>query len=221
MPMTEQQWSALARHLREIISRVAPDWTTGNSHDPGITVLEVLNYALTDLRHRRPLDDSARSLVRDVAGHATALAEAYGAGVPRRDPYANYNFRVKWDGRYVAGVSKVSALKRTTDVVEHREGGDTSTRRLPGSVKHEPITLERGITHDREFEAWANAANGTRKDVFIELFNEAGQLLSSYKVPGCWVSQYQALPELDAQAHGTLIEMLRIECEGWQRIDNA
>jgi phage tail-like protein len=56
----------------------------------------------------------------------------------------------------VAGVSKVSALKRTTDVVEHREGGDPSTvRKSPGQTKFEAVTLERGVTHDPDFEQWA------------------------------------------------------------------
>ena len=128
MPMTEQHWNALARYLREIVPRAAPDWTTSNSHDPGITVLEVLNYALTDLQLRQPLDESARALAAAVAGQATALAQAYGANAPRIDPYQNFKFRVKWDGRYVAGVSHVSALRRTTDIVEYREGGATPYR---------------------------------------------------------------------------------------------
>src|SRR2546426_3365622 len=75
----------------------------------------------------------------------------------RFDPYKNFKFRVKWDGRYVAGVSKISALKRVTEVVEHREGGDPSaSRKSPGRTRYEPITLERGVTHDAEFEKWAN-----------------------------------------------------------------
>jgi len=229
MPMTEQQWTELAHYLQEFLPRAAPDWTTSNSHDPGITVLEVLNYALTDLQFRRPLDDSARLLAQTVAGQATALARAYGANPPREDPYKNFKFRVKCDGGYVAGVSKVSALKRTTEIVEYREGGDTTPRRLPGPTRYDPITLERGITYDREFETWANTAAGggagspqvAPKEVVIELFDEAGGLLLSYKVWGCWVSQYQALSALDADGAGALIETLRLECEGWQRIDPA
>jgi phage tail-like protein len=229
MPMTEQQWTVLAHFLQEILPRAAPDWTTSNSHDPGITVLEVLNYALTDLQLRRPLDDSARSLAQAVAGQATALAQVYGTIPPRADPYKNFKFRVKCDGSYVAGVNKVSALKRTTEIVEYREGGDTTPRRLPGRTRYDPITLERGITYDREFETWANNAAGgsagspqvVPKEVVIELFDEAGQVLTSYKAWGCWVSQYQALSELDADRAGALIETLRLECEGWQRIDPA
>jgi phage tail-like protein len=229
MPMTEQLWTALAHYLQEILPRAAPDWTTSNSHDPGITVLEVLNYALTDLQLRRPLDDGARSLAHAVAGQASALARAYGATSPRVDPYKNFKFRVKWDGRYISGVHKVSVLKRTTEIVEYREGGDTMPRRLPGPTRYDPITLERGITYDREFETWANAASGgsagspqvVPKEVVIELFDEAGQPFSSYKVWGCWVSQYQALPGLDDDGASALIETLRLECEGWQRIDPA
>jgi phage tail-like protein len=229
MPMTEQQWTALAHYLQEILPRAAPDWTTSNSHDPGMTVLEVLNYALTDLQLRRPLDDRSRLLAQVVADQATALARAYGTIPTRDDPYKNFKFRVKCDGSYVAGVNKVSALKRTTEIVEYRESSDTTPRRLPGPTRYDPITLERGITYDREFETWANTATAgsegspqvVPKEVVIELFDEAGRLFSSYKVWGCWVSQYQALSELDADGAAALIETLRLECEGWQRIDPA
>lgn len=151
---------------------------------------------------------------------------------PRRfDPYKNFKFRVKWDGRYVAGVSKVSALKRTTEVVEHREGGDPSTsRRSPGRTKHEAITLERGVTHDIEFEQWANkvwnfgAGAGSevsladfRKEVIIDVFNEAGQKVIAYNLYRCWVSEFQALPDLDANANAVAIQTLKLENEGWER----
>ena len=151
---------------------------------------------------------------------------------PRRfDPYKNFKFRVKWDGRYVAGVSKVSALKRTTEMVEHREGGDPSTsRKSPGRTSYEAITLERGVTHDIDFEQWANkvwnfgAGAGSevsladfRKDVIIDLFNEAGQKVLSYNVYRCWVSEFQAVPELDANANAVAIQTLKLENEGWER----
>lgn len=149
----------------------------------------------------------------------------------RFDPYKNYKFRVKWDGRFVAGVSKVSALKKTLEVVEHREGGDPSTvRKSPGQAKFEAITLERGVTHDVDFENWMSkvwrVGSGLgaevsladfRKDIIIELYNEAGQLVKAYKVYRCWVSEYQALPELDASANAVAIETLKLENEGWER----
>jgi phage tail-like protein len=149
--------------------------------------------------------------------------------VRRFDPYKNFKFRVKWDGRHVAGVSKVSALRRTTEVVEAREGGDpATTRRLPGRTKYEAITLERGVSHDTEFEQWANevangsgsgggTAQGFRKDIVIELYNEAGELELAYKVFRCWVSEYQALPDLDANANAVVIEHIKLENEGWER----
>jgi phage tail-like protein len=151
---------------------------------------------------------------------------------PRRfDPYKNFKFRVKWDGRYVAGVSKIGALKRSTEVVEHREGGDASTsRKSPGRTKYEPITLERGVTHDKEFEKWANkvwnygsglgsevSLKDFRKDLIIEVYNEAGQLALAYKVYRCWVSEFQALPDLDANANAVAIQTLKLENEGWER----
>jgi len=153
------------------------------------------------------------------------------ANPQRFDPYKNFNFRVKFDGRYVAGISKVSALKRTTEVVEHREGGDPSTsRKSPGRTKYDAITLERGVTHDPDFEAWAakvwqlGATAGAeisladfRKDVILDFFNEAGQLAISYKIYRCWVSEYQALPDLDANANAVAIQHIKIENEGWDR----
>jgi phage tail-like protein len=149
----------------------------------------------------------------------------------RFDPYKNFKFRVKWDGRYVAGISKVSPLKRTTEVVKHREGGDPSTsRKSPGRTEFEAITLERGVTHDPEFENWASkvwrvgqglgaevSLKDFRKDIIIDFYNEAGQLAISYKVYRCWVSEYQALPDLDANANAVALQHIKLENEGWER----
>jgi len=155
----------------------------------------------------------------------------FSVNAQRFDPYKNFKFRVKWDGKYVAGISKVSGLKRSAEVVEHREGGDPSTsRKSPGRVKFEAITLERGVTHDQEFEQWANkvwnfgsglgaevSLKDFRKDLIIELYNEAGQLVLAYKVYRAWVSEYQALPDLDANANAVAIQTLKLENEGWER----
>jgi len=149
----------------------------------------------------------------------------------RFDPYKSFKFRVKWDGRFVAGISKVGALKRSTEVVEHREGGDPSTsRKSPGRTKYEAIMLERGVTHDLEFEAWANkvwhvnaglgaevSLKDFRKDLILEVYNEAGQLAISYKIFRCWVSEFQALPDLDANANAVAIQTIKLENEGWER----
>ncbi len=149
----------------------------------------------------------------------------------RFDPYKSFKFRVKWDGRYVAGISKVGALTRTTEVVSHREGGDPSRDRVsPGRTKYEAISLERGVTHDTEFEAWANkvwnlsgglgaesSLKDFRKDIIIEMYNEAGQLVIAYKVYRCWVSEFTALPELNANANEIAIQHIKIEHEGWER----
>jgi len=155
----------------------------------------------------------------------------FSVNAQRFDPYKNFKFRVKWDGRYVAGLSKVSALKRSTEMIEHREGGDPSTsRKSPGRTKYEAITLERGVTHDPEFEQWANkvwnfgsglgaevSLKDFRKDLIIEFYNEAGQLAISYKVYRCWVSEFQALPDLDANANAIAIQTIKLENEGWER----
>ena len=149
----------------------------------------------------------------------------------RFDPYKNFKFRVKWDGRYVAGISKVGALKRSTDPVEHREGGDPSTsRKSPGRTKFDAITLDRGVTHDTEFEKWANkvwnygsglgqevSLKDFRKEIILEMYNEAGQLAIAYKIYRCWVSEYQALPDLDANANAVAIQHIKLENEGWER----
>jgi phage tail-like protein len=138
---------------------------------------------------------------------------------------------VKWDAKYVAGLSKVSALKRTTEVVKHRSGGDPSTsRKSPGRTEFDAITLERGVTHDTEFEKWANkvwnfgAGLGSetsladfRKDLLLEVYNEAGQLVITYKIFRCWVSEYQSLSDFDANANAILIQHLKLENEGWER----
>lgn len=149
----------------------------------------------------------------------------------RFDPYKNFKFRVKWDGVYVAGISKVSALKRTTEVIEHREGGDrSSVRRSPGQTKFEAITLERGVTHDRRFAAWAHkvwnpgaaldsevSLRDFRKDIILEVYNEAGQLALAYNIFRCWVSEIDELQELDASGNAVAIEMIKLENEGWER----
>jgi phage tail-like protein len=155
----------------------------------------------------------------------------FSVNAQRFDPYKNFKFRVKWDGRYVAGISKVSSLKRTTEVVKHRDGGDpSSSRKAPGRSEYDAITLERGVTHDTEFEKWANkvwnfgsglgsevSLRDFRKDIIIDVYNEAGQLALSFKVFRCWVSEYQALADLDANANAVLIAHIKLENEGWER----
>jgi phage tail-like protein len=149
----------------------------------------------------------------------------------RFNPYSPFKFRVMWDGHYVAGVSKVGMLKLTREVIKHREGGDpSSSRKSPGRTEYEPITLERGVTHDTEFERWANkvwnfgsglgaevSLKDFRKDIRIEVYNEAGQLAIAYQVYNCWVSEYQALPDLDANASAIAIQLIKLENEGWER----
>jgi len=143
----------------------------------------------------------------------------------RFDPYKNFKFRLKWDGKYVAGVSKVTGLKRTTEVGKHREGGaPSSSRKSPGRTEYEALTLERGVTQDTAFEQWANkvwdygAGLGAevsladfRKDILLELYNEAGQLVLSYNIYRCWVSEYQAMPDLDSNANAVAIQHIKLE----------
>jgi len=159
----------------------------------------------------------------------------FSANPTRFDPYKNFRFRVKFDNQYVAGVCKVSMLKRTTETVKHRDGGDpSSSRKSPGRTEYDPITLERGVTHDVAFEQWANkvwdynnaqaqsadkevSLADFRKEIIIDVFNEAGQKVLSYQVFRCWVSEYQALPDLDANANAVAIQHIKLENEGWIR----
>jgi phage tail-like protein len=155
----------------------------------------------------------------------------FSVNAQRFDPYKNFKFRLKWDNKYVAGASKASALKRTTEVVKHREGGDpSSSRKSPGRTEYEAVTIERGVTHDKEFEQWANkiwnygaglgkevSLKDFRKDLILEIYNEAGQLAISYKIYRCWVSEFQSIADLDANANAVLIQHLKLENEGWER----
>jgi phage tail-like protein len=147
----------------------------------------------------------------------------------RFDPYLGYRFKIKWDGKYVAGLNKCGALKRTTEVTPWYEGGDASgPHQIPGKTKYDPITLEAGVTHDTEFESWANKVNNFqgdpamslasfRKDITIEVYNHQGAKVLGYNVYRCWVSEYQALPQLDAGGNAVMITTIKLENEGWVR----
>jgi len=157
------------------------------------------------------------------------MAKGFVVNAHRYDPYKNFKFRVLWDGHTVLGVSKVSALKRTTEVVKHRDGGDNSSdHKSPGRTSYEAVTMERGITHDLEFEKWANlihayAGDPTmdlvnyKKELTLEVLNERGHVAKRYFLHGCWVSEYTAAPDLDANANAVAIENLKVELEGWER----
>ena len=175
---------------------------------------------------------AAAALLALVAATAAPPARAAEFTVNNRfDPYKNFKFRVIWDGKAVPGISKVSPLIRRTEVIEHRAGGDPSTsRKSPGRSEYEAITLERGVTHDTAFEDWADqvyaygaglgsevALADFRKNIRIEFLNEAGQLVIAYNLYRCWPSEYQALPELDANASGVALQHLVLQCEGWVR----
>jgi phage tail-like protein len=154
---------------------------------------------------------------------------SFAVNVHRFDPYKNFKFRVKWDGRYVADVSRISSLRRRTEAIVHREGADPSKSRIsPGATTFEPIALERGVTHDPEFENWANLVHNVqgdaamslkeyRKDIIIELLNQQGTVVKTYKVYRCWVSEYEALSELTANENGVVLERLVLQNEGWER----
>jgi phage tail-like protein len=157
------------------------------------------------------------------------MGKGFEKNAKRFDPYKNFKFRVLWDNKPVLGVSKVSALKRTTEVVKHRDGADNSTdHKSPGRTTYDAITLERGLTHDPEFEKWANKVHpysgdtamdlaDYKKDLTLEMMNEKGHVVYRYFLYNCWVSEYTAMPELNANANAVSIESLKIELEGWDR----
>jgi phage tail-like protein len=150
----------------------------------------------------------------------------------RLDPYKSFKFRLNCDGKCVAGMNKLAVgLTRTNEVVQHRQGGDPSTsRKSPGRTKYEAVTLEQGITHDTEFQSWANnvwafggglgseiSLKNFRKDIILEFYNEAGQLTIAYRLHRCWVSEYLAMPDLDANVNAVAIRHVKLENEGWER----
>jgi len=157
------------------------------------------------------------------------MASGFTKNAHRKDPYKNYKFRIQWDNKTVLGVSKISALKRTTEVVTHREGGENSTdHKSPGRTSYEGITCERGITHDLDFEKWANQVHSYdgdakmdlvnyKKPLILEVMNEKGHVALRYFLYDCWVSEFTAVPDLDANANAVAIESLKIELEGWKR----
>lgn len=147
----------------------------------------------------------------------------------RIDPYKNYKFRIIMDNKTVLGVSKVSALKRTTEVINHRSGGENiHEHKTPGRTTYEAITLEHGITHNTEFEKWASQIHpyendstidlvNYKKDLILEIMNEKGQVALRYLLHRCWVSEFTAVPDLDAHEDDIAIESIKIEIEGWTR----
>jgi phage tail-like protein len=154
----------------------------------------------------------------------------FSVNASRFDPYRNFKFRIKWDGQYVAGMNKCSVLKKPTEVVSWFEAGDQGgAHKMPGKTSYDAITLQAGVTHDTAFEDWANLVNNYKGDaamslakfrkdfIVIDIFNLQGVQALSYVVHRCWVSEYQALPELDAGGNAVMIQTIKLENEGWER----
>jgi phage tail-like protein len=191
-PSTSTPLDTLTGDLLAVVRRHDPAWTGSNDSDPGMTLLEIGAWI-------------ASRLDATVSGTAA-----------RSDPYRNFNFRVKWDGTVVVGVSRISALRRTTDIVEHRDGSAPQTvQRLPGRHVCQPFTLERPLGADTAFEDWADrlreptAGAVWRKNVRIEILDHAGRLYLAYDVHNCWPAAYRILPHLT--------ESLTLVPESWQR----
>ena len=167
-----------------------------------------------------------------VSSTQEAAAQSFTVNTHRVDPYKQFKFRVKWDGRYIPGITSVSGLHRKTQTIEFRDGGDANViRKSPGPTSYSQIILTRGITHDTSFEEWADYVSSVsrglgdeialarfRKDIVIELYNEAGQLVMAYNVFRCWPTEYEAFDTLSSRGRGDIVEeTLVLETEGWVR----
>jgi phage tail-like protein len=199
-PPANTRLDALTGDLLAVVRRHDPAWTGPNDSDPGVTLLEIGAWIADRLGAAGGID----------------VAETVWRTAGRGDPYRNFNFRVKWDGSIVAGVTRVSALRRTAEIVEHREGGaPQAVQRTPGRQVCQPFTLERPLGADTAFEDWVDqlraAATGAafRKNVRIEILDQAGRLFLAYDVLRCWPSAYRILPDLT--------EGLTLVPEEWQR----
>jgi phage tail-like protein len=159
------------------------------------------------------------------------MGKPFTTNIDRFDPYKTYRFLVYFGKSTtpVAAVSKVSALKRSSDVIEYKEGGNAIILKGLGRTKYEPITLERGVSQNKDFITWANYAQvldhghattslkNLRQELSIVLLNEEAQPVLRYLVHRCWVSEFQALPDLDAGANAVAIEHMKLENEGWEQ----
>jgi phage tail-like protein len=158
------------------------------------------------------------------------MSKPFSVNTSRYDPYKAYRFLVYFglSTTPVAGVSKVGGLKRSSDAIDYKEGGNAIILKGLGRTKYDPITLERGVTHDTDFQDWADAAQvldkgapntslkNLRREIQIVLLNEAGQAVHRYIVHRCWVSEFQALPDLDAGGNALALEHIKLENEGWE-----
>jgi phage tail-like protein len=161
------------------------------------------------------------------------VANGFVKNAHRYDPYKNFKFRVLWQDqgvdKVVLGVSRVSPLRRTTEVVPFRSGGqNSSVTKSPGRTSYEAVTMERGVTHDTDFERWANLVHpyagdagmdlvNYKKELTLEVMNEKGHVALRYFLHACWVSEFTAVPELNANENAVAIETIKIELEGWER----
>ena len=225
--MTEPQSPAIERLgtlTTEVVAAVRrhdPDWTGGNSGDPGVTLVELMGWAADRF-------GAYQDLIAGESALGTARPDL--AVLRRTDPYRNFKFRVKWDGVTIPHITRITGLRRTARVAEYRDGAEPNVvRPIPGAMEYEPITLERRVTSDTAFETWANqvrdaavgagsnVAAGYRKTVRIEVLSDTGQPVLAYDVHRCWPSVYRPLPELEAGRGMSLLESLTLVHEGWER----
>jgi phage tail-like protein len=203
-PLTPERLGALTADIENVVRRHDPAWTGSAGGDPGLTLLELVEWLGEGL-------------------------SAFQANATRYDPYKNFKFRVKWDGAYIPGISRVSGLGMVFQAAEHREGAEPNVvHRAPGVLSYETITLERPIGPDTAFEDWAKlvtpatagagASHGAHlKTVRVEVLNQAGQPLLAYDVYHCWPSVYRPLPDLVEGSRPRPIESITLVHDGWER----
>ena len=157
------------------------------------------------------------------------MANGFTVNAHRFDPYKNFKFHVYLDGRLVMGVSRSARSSAPPRWSATAPGGDNSIDfKSPGRTKYEAVTLERGLTHDREFEKWAanvhsyagDAATDLRnykKALTVEMLNLRNQPAIRYFLFNCWPSSYTAMPDLSSMENAVAIESLVLEVEAWER----
>jgi phage tail-like protein len=192
------------------------DTTTKHDIDRGIVNIVV---GFTPLK-------PAEFVVIKIQQIATSVGIGASASVSSGlDPYASFRFRIMWQGRYVAGAAKLGGLKRTSEIVKDNQSLTASQQKAAQRSKYEAITLERGVTHDREFENWASevaeredaaGSKSSRRAILIGECDEPGHFVQSYRLVRAWVSD-EASPDLDASANAVTIETIKLENEGWRR----
>lgn len=136
----------------------------------------------------------------------------------RRDPYGNYNFLVEIEGISRAAFQSCDGLDSSIDVIDHREGGDATMRKIPGLTKYTNIILKWGMTDDMELydwhQKWAKGEPGVaRKNGSIVLIDKSGTEKLRWNFFNAWPAKWNG-PDFNAEGNDVAIETLELAHEG-------